>query len=49
MKVIECPHNLIKELGDLPGSLTHLDIRENYIKTLDLKKNFILICFTLRT
>src|SRR6056300_239453 len=38
MKVIECPHNLIKELGDLPGSLTHLDIRENYIKTLDLKK-----------
>ena len=39
MKVIECPHNLIKELGDLPGSLTHLDIRENYIKTLDLKKS----------
>ena len=38
MKVIECPHNLIKELGDLPGSLTHLDIRENYIKILDLKK-----------
>lgn len=38
MKVIECPHNLIKELGDLPGSLTHLDIRENYIKALDLKK-----------
>jgi hypothetical protein len=38
IKLIECPHNLIKELGDLPGSLTHLDIRENYIKTLDLKK-----------
>ena len=38
IKVIECPHNLIKELVDIPGSLTHLDIRENYIKTLDLKK-----------
>lgn len=38
IKLIECPHNLIKELGDLPGSLTHLDIRENYIKSIDLKK-----------
>jgi hypothetical protein len=38
MKVIECPHNLLKTLIDLPGSLTHLDIRENSITTLDLKK-----------
>lgn len=38
MKVIECPHNLLKTLVDIPGSLTHLDIRENSIKTLDLKQ-----------
>ena len=38
IKLIECPHNLIKELTDLPGSLTHLDIRENHIKSIDLKK-----------
>jgi len=38
MKVIECPHNLLKNLVDLPGSLTHLDIRENSITKLDLMK-----------
>jgi DNA-binding transcriptional regulator YbjK len=38
VKVIECPHNLLKTLVDLPGSLTHLDIRENGIKSLDLKQ-----------
>ena len=38
MKVIECPHNLLKTIVDIPGSLTHLDIRENSIKTLDLKQ-----------
>jgi hypothetical protein len=38
MKVIECPHNLLKTLVDIPGSLTHLDIRENSIKTLNLKQ-----------
>jgi len=43
MKVIECPHNLLKSLVDLPGSLTHLDIRENNIQTLDLNKASSLI------
>jgi hypothetical protein len=38
MKVVECPHNLLKTLVDIPGSLTHLDIRENSIKSLDLKQ-----------
>lgn len=38
IKVIECPHNILKELNDIPGSLTHLDIRENSLKSLDLKK-----------
>jgi DNA-binding transcriptional regulator YbjK len=38
MKIIECPHNLLKTLVDIPGSLTHLDVRENSIKTLDLKR-----------
>jgi len=37
MKVVECPHNLLKTFVDIPGSLTHLDIRENSIKVLDLK------------
>jgi len=43
MKVIECPHNLLKTLVDIPGSLTHLDIRENNIKVLDLQKASALV------
>lgn len=43
MKVIECPHNLLKNIIDIPSSLTHLDIRENNIRSLDLQKASALI------